>query len=110
MLQAESEQVADRRLKSRRGFVIAFAIVALTVSLAARGVHVTLDLKPTVHSDSSYNKVQHRDKDASEGAAPVCTFSLFLLAESLVPSAPSPEPQQRLHFESLYNRPPPAVA
>jgi hypothetical protein len=105
-----SDQLADRRLCSRRGYIIALAVVALTVSLATRTVYVDVNLKTTLHSDCSYNKVQHRDKDSFEWAPPATNLCLLFLTEFSVSYESSPTLQFRLQHESLYNRPPPIAA
>jgi hypothetical protein len=102
-----AEEVAERRILSRRGMVIALVAFALTASLAERVFYGHLCEKAAVHSSSLSKKVQHRDKDASQCIPPVAQFSLLWTAE---PSAPSEATEQfhvRLHYDSLYNRPPP---
>lgn len=104
-----TEQMADRRLCSRRGLVIALAIVGLTLSLASRVAHVSFDLNPTVHSDSSYNKVQHRDKDSFQWVSPVASVCLLWVSEYKPSSAPNERIPFRLQYDNLYNRPPPTA-
>jgi hypothetical protein len=99
--------VSERRILSRRGLVIACVVFALTASLADRVFYDKLYEKAAVQSSSLRTKVQHRDQDASQCAPPVAQFSLLWTAE---PSAPSEATEQfhvRLHYDSLYNRPPP---
>jgi hypothetical protein len=103
-----TEQVADRRLYCRHGLVIALAIIGLTASLGSRVPHVNFDLKPALHSHSSHNKVQHRDKDAFEWASPVASICLWITEYSALPE-PTEKIRFRLQYDKLYNRPPPAV-
>jgi hypothetical protein len=102
-----SEQLAERRLFSRRGVVICCAVLALIISLANRTVHGTFHLKPTVHSVSVNAKIQKQDKDAAEWAPEPATVSLLWISEQTVchPSAGTKHLQP--HYDSLYNRPPP---
>ena len=105
----ECEHVADRRLFSRRGLVISLSIITLAVSLAARGIHVSFHLKATAQSVSAYAKVQHRDKDASEWVPPAASLCLLWVTEVSSSSEPTEAAHFRLHYDSLYNRPPPAA-
>lgn len=106
---ARFEKVADRRRRSWRGIVIAFAVAALSVSLATRGSHVRFDLNPVAHDNSSFAKVQHRDTDAFEWVSPAPSVSLLWVT---TPSALI-DFDEPIHFrvldDSLYNRPPPAL-
>lgn len=83
------------------------AITALTVSLANRVVHVTLDKLPSVHSLSSTAKIQHRDRDADERAFATADFSLLWVAETATPVEPTEPVYVRVQYDSLNNRPPP---
>jgi hypothetical protein len=102
------ERVADRCLFTWRGLLVAFAIVGLTVSLAARGFQVRVDVRPTVHS-SAYDKVQHRDKDAIEWASPVANLCLLWITESSRTAEVARKIYFRVQYDTLYNRPPPAA-
>lgn len=103
------EQVSDRRSRSWRGIVIAFAVLALAISLAARGSQPSFDLNPVAHDNYSLIKVQHRDTDAAEWVSPAPSLSILWVA---TPSTQidSDEP---IHFrvldDTLYNRPPPIL-
>jgi|SRR5579863_181059 len=102
------EQLAERRLLSRRGVVVLFAAVALTVSLASRIPHLaSFDKAPAAHSSSSAAKIQHRDRDASRWTAPAATFTLLWTSEFSVPLDMNQRPPVRLLDHSLRNRPPP---
>lgn len=101
-------QLAERRPPSRRGVVVLLAILALTVSLANRVPHtVSFDKAPAAHSSSSTAKIQHRDQDASRGAAPAATFTLLWASEPSVPLVADEKVPVRLQDNSLHNRPPP---
>ncbi len=103
------KQVSDRRCRSWRGVVIAFAVTALAISLASRGFHVSFDLSPGAHENYSLTKVQHRDTDASEWMSPAPSLSILWVA---APSTPI-EFDEPIHFrvldDTLYNRPPPVL-
>jgi hypothetical protein len=102
-----AEQVAEKRVLSLRGLVICITILALTVSLATRTVHGSIYTSPTVHSASDKAKVQHRDKDASEWVTPVLTFAPISVTEPSVVQTSTEGVFFDLHYDSLYNRPPP---
>lgn len=102
-----SEPVADRRRRSRRGFVVYLVIVALTVSLASRISHASFYRTPTAHSNSVNAKIQQRDYDASEGVSPAATLSILWIAEPSPITDFSEAVWVRFHCDSLYNRPPP---
>ena len=99
--------MSDRRLRSPRGLVIALAIIGLTISLAGRVPHVRFDVTTAVHSNSTYTKVQHRDKDAFEWVSPVASICLLWVSEYSVTSEPAENPAFRFVDQNLYNRPPP---
>lgn len=103
------ERVPKVRLLSGRGIAVALVVFALTASLAARVFHDSYNTTSQVQSSSSYQKVQHRDKDASEWVPPTSELSILWVEEaSLVPETRD-ELHLRVHYESLYNRPPPIV-
>jgi len=95
------------RLLSGRGIAVALVIFALTASLATRVFHDTYSTTSQVQSTSSYQKVQHRDKDASEWVPPASELSILWVEEASVAPEPRNELYVRVHCESLYNRPPP---
>ena len=101
-------QVADSRLISRRGLLIAFACVALVFSLASRTIHLSVTENPTAQADSPKAKIQHLNKDAAQWSAPVASFLLFLLAIGCLEISWEKVPLLPLHVDNcLYNRPPP---
>jgi hypothetical protein len=102
-----TEQVPKVRLLSGRGFAVALVIFALTASLATRVFHDTHSSTPQVQSSSSFQKVQHRDKDASEWAPPVSELSILWVEEASVVPDTREDIHVRVHYQSLYNRPPP---
>ena len=102
-----AEQVAERRLFSRRGLVAFCAVVALTVSLAGRVCHSVDYSTTSIHSAPGYDKVQHRDTDASQWVPPTATCALLWTTERSNPVEPIGQNHFRLHYDSLYNRPPP---
>ena len=102
-----AEQVAKKRLFSLRGLVVLLAILALTISLASRVVHVSFSHGTTIHSPSAQSKIQHRDKDASEFVSPIATFSLLCVAEPSDKPAAIESKCVQPHYNSLYTRPPP---
>jgi hypothetical protein len=71
-----AEQVAERRISSRRGMVIALVVFARTVTLADRVFCGQLCEKAAVHSSSLSKKVQHRDTDASQCIPPTVFATL----------------------------------
>ena len=103
------EKVANRRPHTWRGIVIAFAIASLAISLATRGSHISFDLNPNAHDNSSLTKVQHRDTDAFEWISPAPSLSILWVE---VPST-TVDFDQPIHVrvldDPLYNRPPPAL-
>jgi len=99
--------VTERRLFSRRGFVALFAILALTVSLAGRVFHGGIYRATSVHSAQGYAKVQHRDTDASQWVPPTATCALLWITELSTNFEPIGQKHFQLHYDSLYNRPPP---
>ena len=101
------EQLAERRLLSRRGAVVFLAIVALTVSLANRVPHGTIPGNPVAQSFSSPAKIQHRDSDASQWVAPAAVFTFLWIAESSVILDRGRNVRTRPQDDSLHNRPPP---
>jgi hypothetical protein len=102
-----AEQVAEKRFFSLRGFVVCLAILTLTISLASRGICGGFYSKTTAHSASASAKVQHRDKDASEFVPPAPTLSLLCVTEPSKAPAQTEAIYVQLHYNSLYNRPPP---
>jgi hypothetical protein len=102
-----AEQVAERRLFSRRGLVALCAVVALTVSLAGRVFHSVIYSTASIHSAQGYEKVQHRDTDASQWVPPTATCALLWITEPSTNFEPIGQKHFRLHYDSLYNRPPP---
>ena len=109
MPRVASERVVSRRLLSWRGLVISLSVVALALSLATRVIHISFDLNPTAHSDSARTKVQHRDADNCEWTSPVADVSVLWVTEFSIDSEPAEEVHFRLHYDSLYNRPPPVA-
>jgi hypothetical protein len=102
-----AEQVAEQRLFSRK-IAVALIIFALTTSLAGRVVHGTFFKKTAVHSSSSLSeKVQHRDRDGAEWAPPVADLALLWVAEPSLHPELTRQVYLQLHYECLYNRPPP---
>jgi hypothetical protein len=95
------------RLLSGSGIAVALVIFALTASLPTRVFHDSYGTTSQVQSNSSYQKVQHRDKDDSEWAPPTSDFSILWVEEASVAPEPRNELYVRVHYESLYNRPPP---
>jgi hypothetical protein len=89
--------------------VVAFAIFALTASLATRTSVPTDFHGITVQSVSAQATRQHLDGDAIQWVAPTPVLTL-LQAPSFYPRvAPAGPPLSHLLFdESLYNRPPPS--
>jgi len=102
-----AEQVAKKGVFSLRGLIVSFAILALTVSLANRTVHLSFSDTPRVHSSSPDAKIQHCDKDHSGWISPIAKFVVsFVIEPSLTPS-PTNRVVVALNYDSLYNRPPP---
>ena len=102
-----AEQVAEKQVLNLRGFVISLTILVLIISLASRTVQGGIYTKSTVHSASVSTKIQHRDKDASVWVAPVATFSFVSVAEPSILRTSTQRVLLYLHYDSLYNRPPP---
>lgn len=102
-----AERVPKVRLLSGRGIAVALVVFALTASLATRVFHNSYSTTSQVQSSSSYQKIQHRDKDASEWVPPAAELSILWVEEALVVPDSGEEPHVRVHYESLYNRPPP---
>jgi hypothetical protein len=102
-----AERVPKERILSRRGIAVVLLVFTLTASLANRVVHGSYSSKPTAHSSSSYEKLQHRDRDADEWAPPVAQLSLLWANEPSIPHDACETPHFRLSCNSLYNRPPP---
>src|SRR5690349_3543254 len=102
-----AERVRKVCLFRSRAIAVAFVVFALTASLATRVFQGSYSATPQAQSSSSCQKIQHRDKDASEWVPPVSELS-FLWVEEV---SATPEFQEdlhvRIHYESLYNRPPP---
>lgn len=86
---------------------MALLVFALTASLPTRVFHSAFTAGPQVQSSSSYEKIQHRDKDASEWVPPVAELSILWVEEASVPPEPGEYLHVHFHYESLYNRPPP---
>ena len=97
----------ERRFFSLRGFVALLAIVALTVTLAGRVFHADIYNTSSAHSASAYEKVQHRDVDASRWAPPEATYALLWATERSPDIEPTEQVYFHPHYDSLYNRPPP---
>lgn len=102
-----AERVPKERILSRRGIAVVLLVFTLTVSLANRVVHGSYSGKPAAHSSSSYEKIQHRDRDADEWAPPVAQLSLLWVNEPALPPETGETVHLRVHCNSLYNRPPP---
>jgi hypothetical protein len=102
-----AERVPRERILSRRGIAVVLLVLTLTASLANRVVHVSSLSKPTAHSSASYEKLQHRDRDADEWAPPVAQLSLLWVNEPALPPETGETVHLRVHCNSLYNRPPP---
>lgn len=96
-------------LFSSRGIAVALVVFALTASLATRVFHADYSATRQLQSSSSYQKIQHRDKDASEWAPPVAELSILWVEEASVTPDFLEELYARVHYESLYNRPPPTA-
>lgn len=94
-------------LISRRGFVVALLISALTVSLATRVSHGSFATKIEVSSSSDYQKVQHRDKDAVEWSPSSAELCPMWVMEASVSAEQHHAVYGRPQYDSLYNRPPP---
>ena len=101
--------MAERRLLSRRGLVVALVALALSTSLATRVFHAHIYPTTAVHSTSVAQKIQHRDKDAVEWTPPTAQLVILWVAEPTVSSETDDNVYVNLHYDSLYNRPPPAV-
>jgi hypothetical protein len=102
-----AERVPKERILSRRGIAVVLLVFTLTASLANRVVHGSYSSKLTAHSSSSYEKLQHRDRDADEWAPPVAQLSILWANEPSIPRDACETPHFRLSCNSLYNRPPP---
>ena len=99
--------MAKKRFFSLRGSIVSLTILALTVSLANRTVRLHFSDTPTVHSSSPDAKIQHRDKDHAGWIAPIAKLVVsFVIEPSLKPPAAG-RVVVALHYDSLYNRPPP---
>lgn len=97
------------RLLSGRGIAVALVVFALTASLAARVFQGGYSDTSQVQSSSSSQKIQHRDKDASEWVPSVAALSILWVEQASVVPDSGEEPHVHLHYESLYNRPPPTA-
>lgn len=86
---------------------VALVVFALTASLPTSVFHSSFTSGAQVRSSSSYQKIQHRDEDASEWVPPVAELSLLWVEQASVTPDYDQEPQVEVHYESLYNRPPP---
>ena len=104
-----AEQVPKVRLLSGRGIAVALVVFALSASLATRVFHNAFSTTSQVQSSSSYQKIQHRDKDAAEWVPPAAELSILWVKETFVVPDLGEEPHVRVHYESLYNRPPPVA-
>jgi hypothetical protein len=102
-----AEQVAERRLFSLRGMVALLAVLGLTITLAGRVFHDGVYRTSSAHSTSAYEKVQHRDADASRWAPPQATYTLWWTSERSSGIEPTEQVYFHPHYDSLYNRPPP---
>lgn len=94
---------------SRRGFVVALVVFALTVSLATRVFHGSVHTKVEVSSSDDYQKVLHRDKDAVEWSPSAAELCLLWVTERSISVAQSDPVFDRPYYDSLYNRPPPVA-
>ncbi len=101
--------MAERRLLSRRGLVVALVVLALSTSLATRVFHAHHYTDTAAHSSSVGEKVQHRDKDAVEWAPPTAHLVVLWVAEPTISSETDDNVYVNLHYDSLYNRPPPVL-
>lgn len=101
--------MSKARLLSGHGIAIALVAFALTASLATRVFHGSHSAVHQVQSSSSYQKIQHRDKDASEWVPPTAELCLLWVEQASVAPHHDDEPQVDVHYESLYNRPPPVA-
>ena len=97
----------ERRVFGLRGMVVAIAIATLTVSLAGRTFHGNFHPKVSVHGATLGAKIQHRDKNASEWVPPAPLLAQLPISEPSLARSPQETVVVVLHFESLYNRPPP---
>jgi hypothetical protein len=101
------QKMPGRRVFGLRGMVVVVAIAALTVSLASRTFPGNFHPKVSVHGATSGAKIQHRDKNASEWVPPTPLFTQLPVSEPSLARPPQEKVLVVLHFESLYNRPPP---
>jgi hypothetical protein len=99
--------MSERRFFS--GFVALLAIVGLTITLAGRVFHADVYHTPSAHSASAYEKVQHRDADASRWSPPEATYALLSTTERSPDVGPTEQVYFHPHYDFLYNRPPPPV-
>ena len=100
-----AEPVSKRRFFNR--VVALLAILGLTITLAGRVFHVDIYHTPSAHSASGYEKVQHRDADASRWVPPEATYTLLWTTQRSAGIEPSQQVYFHPHYDSLYNRPPP---
>ena len=102
-------QLAERRLLSGWGVLIFVAAFAITLSLASRVFEYQIFSSPTAHSGAIHAKVQRRDNDSATWEPPAATFTILWSSESSAAVEISDPLYERPHYESLHNRPPPAV-
>jgi hypothetical protein len=102
-----AERVPKVCLLSSRGIAVALVVFALIASLPTRVLNSSFTAGPHVQSSSSHQKIQHRDKDAFEWVPPVSELSILWVEEASVPPEFHDELHVPVHYESLYNRPPP---
>jgi hypothetical protein len=100
-------QLAERRLLTWRGILILVTAFAITLSLAGRFFEAPIFHTPTAHSGVAHAKVQHRDSDSAQLGAPTATFTIRWGSESSAGAEILDPLYERVHCESLHNRPPP---
>jgi hypothetical protein len=105
-----ADRVTERRLLSRRGLLVLIAVLGLAVSLAGRVFAGEIYSSASIHSGSTCAKVQHRDSDAARWVPPTAVYVLLWASQRSFRIGPADQIQFHLHYDCLYNRPPPTVA
>lgn len=89
--------------------LVTLAIIALTVSLATRTLHLSAPHGTAVQSSSASAMRQHMDRDSVRWVDPVPVFAAFEAPTFYPFVAPAGTPLGVLLLDqSLYNRPPPS--